>query len=43
MKGVDAVYWLLCQYNVEFDKDMYREMYMGDKPFLWDMYHPEKN
>ena len=40
MSGVDAIYWLLCQYGVEFDKDMYKSMYyQGSKEPLWDMYN----
>lgn len=39
MKEVDAIYWLLCQYDIEFDKDLYKEMYFGGKEALWDMYN----
>lgn len=40
MKGVDAIYWLLCQYDIEFDRDLYKSMYFhGDSEPLWDMYN----
>lgn len=38
MSEVDAIYWLLCQYGVEFDKDLFRSMYNGGKPLLADLY-----
>lgn len=39
MSEVDAIYWLLCQYGIEFDKDLYKEMYYHGKEPLWDMYN----
>lgn len=36
MSGIDAIYWLMCQYGVDFDKDLYREMYGGENGFLYD-------
>lgn len=40
MSGIDAIYWLLCQYNIEFDKSLFRKMYFGlDTTPLWDMYN----
>lgn len=39
MKEVDAVYWLLCQYGIEFDRELYKEMYFHGKEPLWDMYN----
>lgn len=41
MRGVDAIYWLLRQYNIEFDVDLYREMYCNGEELLWDLYHGE--
>lgn len=38
MSGVDAIYWLLCQYGIEFDKEMFRDMYSYGNPLLWDKY-----
>lgn len=39
MSEVDAVYWLLRQYEIEFDMDLFKEMYFGSKEPLWDMYN----
>ena len=39
MTEVDAIYWLLCQYDIEFDRDLYKEMYCSGKELLWDMYN----
>ena len=39
ISGVDAIYWLMCQNNIEFDKIQYKERYSKDKDLLWDMYH----
>lgn len=40
MRAVDAIYWLLCQYEIEFDKDLYKSMYFGDgEEPLWDKYN----
>lgn len=36
MSEVDAIYWLLNQYEVEFDSDLYKRMYSPDKDLLWD-------
>lgn len=38
MKEVDALYWLLCQYSIEFDREMFRKMYNGGKDLMWDLY-----
>lgn len=38
MSGIDAIYWLLCQYGIEFDREMYRNMYNGGKDLMWDVY-----
>lgn len=40
MSGDDAIYWLLCQYDIEFDRDLFRDMYgVEGQPLLWDMYN----
>lgn len=39
MSEVDAIYWLLCQYDIEFDKELYKEMYYSNKEPLWDLYN----
>lgn len=39
MREVDAIYWILCQYGIEFDKDLFKYMYMEGKETLWDMYN----
>ena len=41
MSGVDAIYWLLCQYGIEFNKKLFKERYGTDKDFLWDMFGKE--
>lgn len=38
MSEIDAIYWLLKQYNVEFDDLLYREMYATETGLLWDAY-----
>lgn len=38
MKEVDALYWLLCQYSIEFDRELYRKMYNKGKELMWDLY-----
>lgn len=40
ISGVDAIYWLLSQYEVDFDRDLFKSMYYPkDKEPLWDMYN----
>lgn len=41
MSNVDAIYWLLCEYEVDFDRELYRKMYNEDKPLMWDLYGEE--
>lgn len=36
MNTVEAVYWILCQFGVSFNKDLYKDMYNDGKPLLWD-------
>ena len=38
MSSVDAIYWLLCQYGIEFDRNLYRRMYNDGKLLMWDEY-----
>ena len=38
MSNVDAIYWLLCQYEVDFDRELYRDAYNDGEPLLWDKY-----
>lgn len=38
MSNVDAIYWLLCQYSVDFDRELYRDAYNDGEPLLWDKY-----
>ena len=42
MSEVDAIYWLLCQYNFEFDHEMYRGTYADGGKLLWDRYGVEE-
>lgn len=35
----DAIYWLLCQYDIEFDRELYKSMYLLEDSFLWDTYN----
>lgn len=39
MKEVDAIYWLLCQYEIEFDKELFKKMYFHGNEPLWDKYN----
>lgn len=36
MSGIDAIYWILCQYCIEFDRELYRSMYNDGKLLMWD-------
>lgn len=38
MSGIDAIYWLLCEYSIEFDRDLFRKMYSHGKLLMWDEY-----
>lgn len=38
MSGVDAIYWILCQHDFDFDRALYREMYSGGDDLMWDLY-----
>lgn len=41
MKEIDAIYWLLCQYDLEFDRELYKNMYNKGQDLLWDKYGQE--
>ena len=41
MNEVDAIYWLLCQYEIDFDRELYKHMYNNDEDLLWDLYGNE--
>ena len=36
MSEVDAIYWILCQYDVDFDRELYREYYNNGEAMRWD-------
>lgn len=36
MDDIDIIYWILNQYNVDFDKELYKQYYNAGKPLLWD-------
>lgn len=36
MNTVDAVYWILCQFNSPFDRGLYKKTYNDGKPLMWD-------
>lgn len=38
MSGIDAIYWLMCQYGFEFDRELYRQQYAEGRELLWDRY-----
>lgn len=38
LDDVDTIYWILNQYGVDFDKDLYKKYYNDGKPLKWDMY-----
>lgn len=38
MSEIDALYWLMCQYGFDFDRNLYKQMYSGGKELLWDKY-----
>lgn len=38
MREVDAIYWLLCQYEIDFDRNLYKKMYNQSEDLLWEMY-----
>ena len=38
MSEIDAIYWLMCQFEIPFDRELYRKMYGRGKDLLWDLY-----
>jgi len=36
LTNIDAIYWLLCQYSVDFDRALYRQVYNKGEMLLWD-------
>ena len=38
MSEVDAIYWVLRQFNIDFDSDLYKKMYNHGEDLLWDSY-----
>ena len=36
MSCIDAIYWLLCQYEIDFDREVYKHMYNNDQDLMWD-------
>lgn len=36
MSNIDSIYWLLCQYGIDFNKELYKSMYSPEKDLLWD-------
>ena len=37
MSGIDAIYWLLREYDIPFDCDLFKKMYSFGKTLLWDV------
>lgn len=42
MSGIDAIYWLLCQDDLDFDRDLYKNMYSAGQDLLWDKFGVEE-
>lgn len=38
MSERDAIYWLMCQYGLEFNRTLYKRMYNKGNPLLWDLH-----
>lgn len=36
MSEIDAIYWILCQYDVDFDRDLYKSYYNDGEDLMWD-------
>lgn len=41
MSEVDAIYWLLNQYEIDFDSKLYKRMYSNGNDLLWDYRNEE--
>lgn len=42
MSCIDAIYWLLCQYEIDFDRELYKSMYNNGEDLMWDEYGEEE-
>lgn len=42
MNNPNAIYWLLCQYSIDFDRELFRKMYSNGEDLLWDIYGVEE-
>lgn len=38
LSNIDAIYWLLCQYSIDFDRELYRRVYNKGEELLWDKF-----
>lgn len=38
MSEIDAIYWLLNEYEIDFDAEWFRSVYNDGKPLMWDLY-----
>lgn len=38
MDEIDAIYWIMKEYGVSFDEDLYKSYYNDGKPLLYDLY-----
>ena len=36
MSSIDAIYWMLREYEIEFDAELYKKMYSDGQMLLWD-------
>lgn len=43
MDDVDAIYWILNQFKVDFNKEWFKGYYNGGKELLWDLYNGGKS
>lgn len=43
MSEVDALYWLLCQYEIDFNRELFQNMYSPKESLLWDRYADESS
>ena len=39
MSELDAIYWLLCQFDIMFDAKLFKDMYNNGEDLLWDKYN----
>ena len=38
LSEVESIYWTLCQYEVDFDRELFREFYNNGELLMWDRY-----